>query len=107
MIERATSRTVAATLALIAAAGATAAETKRESFEVEIKAIRERMAWLEALQQGPRRIVAAAAVDTGSRPRSRKLPGTNTSMSIGGFIYMHGSVDFSGGSRFRGIGSAL
>lgn len=96
MIEGATLRTLAASLALMAAAGTAAAETRREALESEIRAIRERMAVLEARQQASRRTAPAAAVEAGSRPRSWKLPGTNTSMSIGGFIYLHGSVDFSG-----------
>ena len=35
-----------------------------------------------------RRVAAAAAVEAGAKPRSWKLPGTNTSMQIGGFALL-------------------
>lgn len=97
-----TLRTLAASLALVAAAGTAAAETGREALESLIRAIRERTADLEARQQAPRRFAPAAAVEAGSRPHSWKLPGTSTSMSLGGFTYLHGSVDFSGGGFVPG-----
>ncbi len=53
---------------------------------------------LEAERAAKRRIAAAAAVEAGDRPRSLKLPGTNTSMQIGGFAFLHLQWEFSGSS---------
>ncbi len=49
---------------------------------------------LEADKADQRRVAAAAAVEAGDKPRSWKLPGTNTSMNIGGFVKMSVLWDF-------------
>jgi len=54
-----------------------------DKLEAELTRLQQR---LEALQHANPRIAPAAAVETGSKPRSWKLPGTNTSMHIGGYI---------------------
>lgn len=103
MIGHGISRLLAASMGLMAAAGTAAGETtSREALEAEIKTLSARMAEIEAKQQARRRAAAAAAVEAGSKPRSWKLPGTNTSMSVGGFIYLHGNVTFSGGGFVTG-----
>ncbi len=103
MIERGNAaRALAASILSVAIAETAAAQTRSDALESEIRAIRERLAQIEASQRVPRRAVEAAAVEAGDRPRSWKLPGTNTSMSIGGFVYLHASVDLSGGGFVLG-----
>ena len=102
MSERRVSWVLTASISLIAAAGAAAAETRQDALQSEVRAIRERLAQIEARQGARRRPAPTAAVEAGDRPRSWKLPGTNTSMSIGGFVYLHGSIDFSGGGFVLG-----
>lgn len=68
------------------------------SLRREIEALGERLARAEAVRTpdgAARRAAAAAAVEAGDKPRSWKLPGTNTSMSIGGFVKMSVLWDFS------------
>jgi hypothetical protein len=60
--------------------------------------MKERLAKLEADKQEKRRVAAAAAVEAGDKPRSWKLPGTNTSMNIGGFIKFSANWALDGGS---------
>jgi len=78
----------------------------------------ERLEQRRAATPGTRRVAPAAAVETGAKPRSWKLPGTNTSMQIGGFaqldlIYDINAVSGDGlssngasGASFPSTGSA-
>jgi hypothetical protein len=68
----------------------------------QLEAMKERLAKLEADKQEKRRVAAAAAVEAGDKPRSWKLPGTNTSMNIGGFVKFTANYGFAG---FRSGGS--
>lgn len=51
----------------------------------QISKMQDKIAKLEADRAQKRRVAAAAAVEAGDKPRSWKLPGTNTSMQIGGY----------------------
>ena len=63
----------------------------------EVRALRDRLAQLETqVGKEKRRVAAAAAVEAGDKPRSWKLPGTNTSMNIGGYVKFDALVDFTG-----------
>ncbi len=98
------SRWVSLKSALTATAGAAAllagypahAET---AVQAELRALRERLAQLESqVSKDKRRVAAAAAVEAGDKPRSWKLPGTNTSMNIGGYVKFDALFDFNGTS---------
>ena len=68
------------------------------SLRREIEALSERLTLAETGRRhasAARRSAAAAAVEAGDKPRSWKLPGTNTSMSVGGFVKMNVLWDFS------------
>lgn len=68
----------------------------------QLDAMKERLAKLEADKQEKRRVSAAAAVEAGDKPRSWKLPGTNTSMNIGGFVKFSALYHLDGGSTRDG-----
>ncbi|MHA1538105.1 MAG: DcaP family trimeric outer membrane transporter [Alphaproteobacteria bacterium] len=74
-------------LAVAASPGAMAAASK-SALQDELQALTARLERLEAKRRSPRRMAPAAAVQSGSKPRSWKLPGTNTSMRIGGFAQL-------------------
>jgi hypothetical protein len=80
-------RFVAATglAVVLAMSAAPAAAQELEGLKEELRAMKERLATLEADKAERRRAVAAASVEAGDRPRSWKLPGTNTSLIVGGF----------------------
>jgi hypothetical protein len=65
--------------------------------------MKERLAKLEADKATKRRVAAAAAVEAGDKPRSWKLPGTNTSMNIGGFVKMSAIWDFGQSMQTTGL----
>lgn len=79
----------------------------------QLETMKERLAKLEADKADKRRVAAAAAVEAGDKPRSWKLPGTNTSMNVGGFVKMSVLWDFStsgqgtGTTTSEGIGAGL
>jgi hypothetical protein len=79
----------------------------------QLDAMKERLAKLEADKADKRRVAAAAAVEAGDKPRSWKLPGTNTSMNVGGFVKMSVLWDFSqsgqvsGATTTEGIGAGV
>jgi hypothetical protein len=80
----------------------------------QLETMKERLAKLEADKAGEkRRVAAAAAVEAGDKPRSWKLPGTNTSMNVGGFVKMSVLWDFSqsgqvtGATTTEGIGAGV
>jgi hypothetical protein len=66
-----------------------------ETVSGELQQLKERIAQHEA-DNARRRVAAAAAVEAGDKPRSWKIPGTNTSMRIGGRIYAHLTWDWAG-----------
>jgi len=69
----------------------------------QLDAMKERLAKLEADKAEKRRVSAAAAVEAGDKPRSWKLPGTNTSMNIGGFVKFSAQYNFTGGPFGNGL----
>ena len=69
----------------------------------QLEAMKERLAKLEADKAEKRRVSAAAAVEAGDKPRSWKLPGTNTSMNIGGFVKFSAQHNFTGGPFGNGL----
>lgn len=73
-------------------------EQRRAEMQREIQKLEARLSALErkrASNRNRRRVAAAAAVEAGSKPRSWKLPGTNTSMQIGGFAQLSLIYDFN------------
>jgi outer membrane murein-binding lipoprotein Lpp len=71
-------------------------QQRRAEMQQEIQKLEARLNALERKrEQVRRRVAAAAAVEAGSRPRSWKLPGTNTSMQIGGFAQLSLIYDFN------------
>jgi hypothetical protein len=79
----------AALLALAVSGVPAYAQDDISSLRQQLDAMKERLAKLEADKADKRRVAAAAAVEAGDKPRSWKLPGTNTSMNIGGFAKFH------------------
>lgn len=78
--------------------GAPARAEEPAALRRDIEALSDRLARVEADRadsRARRRIAAAAAVEPGGKPRSWKLPGTNTAMSVGGFVKMSVLWDFS------------
>jgi hypothetical protein len=74
-----------------------------DALKEELKAMKERLATLEADKASARRAAPAAAVEAGDKPRSWKIPGTNTSMNISGWARLSVLWDVSGG----GVGTDL
>ena len=73
-----------AAVGLLAAPGGAAADDERvRSLRSELAHLEARLAGLEARRRLP---VPATALTGGSQPKSWKLPGTNTSMRIGGYV---------------------
>ncbi len=89
-------------LAATAAASALLAGSSARSqagLEAEVRALRERLAQIESqISANKRNVAAAAAVEAGDKPRSWKLPGTNTSMNIGGYVKFDALFDFNASS---------
>ena len=85
----------AALLASVAIAPANADE--RAAVEAQIEALQARVGALEA-RRARARVTAAAAVERGSKPRSWKLPGTNTSMQLGGYAKLDIIYDLNASS---------
>jgi len=73
-----------AAVALLAAQVPASAD-EIEELRTQIEGLQDKMGKLEAAQRRKRRVAPAAAVEAGAKPRSWKLPGTNTSMQIGGY----------------------
>ncbi len=75
-----------AAIGLMASAGSAFADDVSD-LRQQINIMQEKIAKLEADKSlTKRRVAAAAAVEAGDKPRSWKLPGTNTSISIGGYV---------------------
>jgi outer membrane murein-binding lipoprotein Lpp len=73
-----------AVVALLAAQVPASAD-EIDELRTQIQSLQSKMGKLEAAQRRKRRVAPAAAVEAGAKPRSWKLPGTNTSMQIGGY----------------------
>jgi hypothetical protein len=73
-----------AVVALLAAQVPASAD-EIEDLRTQIQSLQDKMGKLEAAQRRKHRVAPAAAVEAGAKPRSWKLPGTNTSMQIGGY----------------------
>jgi hypothetical protein len=84
--------------ALIALAATPASANDVSDLRTQIDRMQDRIAKLEADKAEKRRVAAAAAVEAGDKPRSWKIPGTNTSMAIGGYTKLDVLWDFNGGS---------
>ena len=67
------------------AAGVPASADEIDELREQIQRLQSKMGQLEREQVKKRRVAPAAAVEAGSKPRSWKLPGTNTSMQVGGY----------------------
>lgn len=75
-----------AAVVLMAAAAPVSAD-ELSDMRKQIQVMQEKIAKLEANKTAEKRkVAAAAAVEAGDKPRSWKLPGTNTSISIGGYV---------------------
>jgi hypothetical protein len=85
----------AAALAIAVTSVPAYAQDDLSALRQQLETMKERLAKLEADKATKRRVAAAAAVEAGDKPRSWKLPGTNTSMNIGGFVKMSMIWDFS------------
>lgn len=86
----------AALLALAVTGAPAYAQDDISTLRQQLETMKERLAKLEADKAQKRRVAAAAAVEAGDKPRSWKLPGTNTSMNIGGFVKFSMQYDFTG-----------
>jgi hypothetical protein len=87
----------AAALAVIAAS-VPASAGDIDDMRAQIQALQDKIAKIEVQEQ--RRVAPAAAVEAGSKPKSWKLPGTNTSMNIGGFAILQFDYDINGASSY-------
>jgi hypothetical protein len=103
----------AAALAIAVTSVPAYAQDDLSTLRQQLETMKERLAKLEADKADKRRVAAAAAVEAGDKPRSWKLPGTNTSMNVGGFVKMSLLWDFSQsgqtnpGTTTEGIGAGL
>ena len=73
-----------AAVALLAASGPVAAD-EMDDLRAQINALQDKVTQMQADETATPRVAPAAAVEAGSKPKSWKLPGTNTSMQIGGY----------------------
>jgi hypothetical protein len=64
----------------------------------QIQALQDKIAKIEVQEQ--HHVAPAAAVEAGAKPKSWKLPGTNTSMNIGGFAILQFDYDLNGASSY-------
>ena len=89
--------------AVLLAAVAPVAAGDIDEMRAQVQALQDRIAEIEVQEQ--RQVAPAAAVEAGSKPKSWKLPGTNTSMNIGGFAILVFDYDMNGVSSY-GPGNA-
>jgi hypothetical protein len=75
-----------------------------DEMRAQIQALQDKIAKIEVQEQ--HRVAPAAAVEAGSKPKSWKLPGTNTSMNIGGFAILQFDYDLNGQSGGYGPATA-
>jgi hypothetical protein len=92
----------AAALAIVVAGTPAYAQDDLSTLRHQLETMKERLAKLEADKADKRRVAAAAAVEAGDKPRSWKLPGTNTSMNVGGFVKMQVLWDFGNSGQTTG-----
>lgn len=86
----------AAAVAVLAAAQPGVAD-EIDELRAQIQQLQDKMSQLERTAARERRtVVPAAAVEAGTQPRSWKLPGTNTSMQIGGYAKLDLIYDING-----------
>jgi hypothetical protein len=104
----------AAALAIAVTSVPAYAQDDLSALRQQLETMKERLAKLEADKASDkRRVAAAAAVEAGDKPRSWKLPGTNTSMNVGGFVKMSVLWDMgqsgqvTGTTTTEGIGAGL
>ena len=83
-----------AAVALLAASVPASAD-QIDELRSQIQSLQDKMSQLEKSQVSKRRVAPAAAVESGAKPRSWKLPGTNTSMQIGGYAKLDLIYDFN------------
>jgi Porin subfamily len=76
-----------------------------DEMRAQIQALQDKIAKIEVQEQ--RRVAPAAAVEAGSKPKSWKLPGTNTSMNIGGFAILQFDYDINGVSSYGPANAAV
>src|SRR5690606_23825140 len=81
-----------ATLGLLAGVVPVGA-SELDDLRAQIQALQDRLSAMEAREH--RRTAPAAAVEAGSKPKSWKLPGTQTSMNIGGFTILQFDYDMN------------
>src|SRR5690606_31205245 len=86
-----------ATLGLLAGVVPVGA-SELDDLRAQIQALQDRLSAMESREQ--RRTAPAAAVEAGSKPKSWKLPGTQTSMNIGGFTILQFDYDMNGISAY-------
>ncbi len=96
-----------ATVALLAAMpsgpsvaqGTAKLEQKLDALESEVRELKNEILARRAADNAERRrkVAAAAAVEVGDKPGTWKIPGTRTSMQIGGFVRFDGIYDFTAG----------
>jgi hypothetical protein len=93
----------AAALAIAVTSVPAYAQDDLSALRQQLETMKERLAKLEADKAEKRRVAAAAAVEAGDKPRSWKLPGTNTSMNVGGFVKMSMLWDFNSSGQTTGV----
>ncbi len=79
------------------AVGAPASAGEIEDLKAQIDALQGKLSSIEARQDAVESsgvVAPAAAVEAGDKPKSWKLPGTNTSMNIGGYAKLDLIYDF-------------
>jgi hypothetical protein len=76
----------AAATTLVMAGEPAASGERIQAFKAQLSRLEARLERLEARHARRRRAAPAAALTSGNQPRSWKLPGTNTSMRIGGYV---------------------
>ncbi len=83
-----------AAIALLAASGPVAAD-EIDDLRAQINALQDQVSQIQADETATPRVAPAAAVNAGSKPKSWQLPGTNTSMSIGGYAKLDAIYDLN------------
>jgi opacity protein-like surface antigen len=93
-----------AAIALLVATGPVAAD-EIDDLRAQINALQEQVTQIQADETAKPRVAPAAAVNAGSKPKSFQLPGTNTSLQIGGYAKLdliYDFNDFNGDSKGNG-----